>query len=157
MKTAVVFYSLYENCACVAEKIKSQINADLIRLHVKNEKKRGKIAGFFWAFGVMASKKPQLLPYSFDPSAYDLIVIGSPVWAGSPSSPVKAFLSQTAIAGKKTAVFVCHSKSKGNALEEIKSLLAGNNLIAEADFTNPAKGGEETMQKITDWINKLKE
>ena len=155
MKTAVVFYSLGGSCAYIAKKIKSRLDAELIPLHVKNEKKRGKAAAFFWAIGVMLSKKPKLLPYTFDPSAYDLIVIGAPVWAGSPASPVKAFLSQAGIKGKKTAIFVCHAGGKGNSLDELKTLLADNEIIAEADFINPINDSEESKRQIEDWINKL--
>jgi len=155
VKIAVVFYSLDGNCAHIAEKIKSRLDADLIRLHIKNEKKRGKAAGFFWAIGVMLSKKPKLLPYTFDPSAYDLIIIGAPVWAGSPASPVKAFLSQAGIKGKKTAVYVCHAGGKGNSLEELKMSLADNEIIAEIDFLNPINESDEKKQKVEDWINKL--
>jgi len=155
MKTAVIYYSLGGSCAYIAEKINACKSAELIRLHVKNEKKRGKAAAFLWAIGVMFSKKPKLLPYTFDSSAYDLIIIGAPVWAGSPASPVKAFLSQTGIKGKKTAIYVCHAGGKGNSLEELKTLLADNEIIVETDFINPNNESEESKRQVEDWINKL--
>ena len=153
MKTAVVYYSLDGNCALVAKKIKTQLNADLIRLQTQDEKKRSRIGKFFWGGGmVFMRKKPPLKPYTFDPSAYDLIVIGVPVWAGSPAPPVKTFLSEAGITGKKIALFVCHAGGQGNALRKFKALLAGNDIVAEMDFNNPAKGNYEEMeQQITDW------
>ena len=84
MKTAVVFYSLDGNCTLVAEELKAQLNADLIQLHTKDQKKRGKIGKIIWGcLMVFTKKKPPLKPYTFDPSAYDLIIFGAPVWAGS--------------------------------------------------------------------------
>jgi len=157
MKTALIVYSLDGNCAYAAEIIKSILNADMVRIQTKDEKKRGKIARFFWAGGMMFSKKnPPLKDYQFDPSVYDLIILGAPVWAGSPASPVKTFLSQTPVTGKKTAVFVCHAGGKGEALNTFKSYLTGNDIIGEADFFNPAKNNEEINKKISDWSNKLK-
>jgi len=156
MKTAVVFYSLDGNCALVAQEIKTRLNADLIPLHTKDEKKRGKMGKFFWGGGmVFLNKKPPLKPYTFDPGAYDLIVIGVPVWAASPAPPVKTFLSETGIKNKKVAIFVCHAGGKGNALGKFKALLEGNEIAAAADFKEPAKGGEELKNQIADWVKSL--
>jgi menaquinone-dependent protoporphyrinogen IX oxidase len=33
-------------------------------------------------------------PLQADPTAYDLIVVGTPVWAGTLSSPVRGFIEQ---------------------------------------------------------------
>jgi len=154
MKAAVVYYTLDGNSAIVAKEIKTQLNADLIRLQTKDEKKRGKIGKFFWGGGmVFLHKKPPLKPYTFDPSAYDLIIIGAPVWASSPAPPVQTFLSEAGITGKKIALFVCHAGGKGNALETFKTLLAGNDIVAETDFNTPYKcDSEELKQQIADWI-----
>ena len=156
MKTAVVFYSLDGNCALVAQEIKAQLNADLISLYTKDEKKRSKIGKLFWGGGmVFGRKKPPLKPYAFDPAGYDLIVLGVPVWAGSPAPPIETFLRETGVKGKKVALFVCHGGGKGKSLEKFKALLAGNEITAEADFLEPAgKNGEK--QKIADWVKGIK-
>jgi len=157
MKTAVIYYSLDGNSAIVAQEIKAQLNADLIHLQTKDDKKRGKIRKMLWGIGMVFShKKPPLKPYTFDPSAYDLIIIGAPVWASSPAPPVQTFISEAGITGKKIALFVCHAGGKGNALETFKTLLAGNDIAAETDFTNPSKcGNEEIKQQVADWIKGL--
>ena len=153
MKTAVVFYSLDGNCALAAEEIKILLNADLIRLQTKDDKKRGKIAKFFWAGGMMFSKKlPQLKPYTFNPSEYDLIIIGAPVWAGSPAAPIKTFITNAAITGKKIAVFVCHAGGMGDSIDKLKTLLAGNEITAETNFFSAAKNIEEMKKKVSEWV-----
>ena len=142
----------------MAEEIKSQLDADLIRLYTKDEKKRGKIGKLFWGVGmVFSGKKPPLKPYTFEPSAYDLIIIGAPVWADSPAPPVQTFIAETAITGKKTALFVCHAGGKGDSQKKFKELLAGNEIIAETDFKDPSKEDvEKVKQQITDWVKVLK-
>ena len=153
MKTAVLYYSLDGNCAFVAGQIKSQLQADLIRLRTKNEKRRSFIGKLFWGGSmVMFHKKPPLKPYTFDPAAYDFIIIGVPVWAGSPAPPIQTFLSETKITGKKIALFVCHGGGKGESLEKFKALLAGNKIAAEADFVNPAKSGSEDVNRQIDLL-----
>jgi flavodoxin len=158
MKTAVVFYTLDGNCAVVAEQINAQLGADLICLKTKDDKKRSKAGKFFWGGGmVFLRKKPPLKPYTFDPSAYDLIIIGAPVWAGSPAPPIQSFLSETAITGKKIALFVCHAGGKRDALEKFKTMLPGNEIAAGADFLNPAgSGSEELKQQVAEWIQQMK-
>jgi len=153
MKTAVVYYTLDGNCAIVAREIKDKLGADLIRLYTQDEKKRSMIGKLFWGGGmVFRRKKPPLKPYTFDPSAYELIVIGAPVWAGSPAPPILTFLSEAGITGKKIALFVCHGGGKGNALEKFKAGLAGNDIVAEADFKEPAKSGDEVGRQVADWV-----
>jgi len=158
MKTAVVYYTLSGNCALVAQEIKSQLGADSIRLQTKDEKKRGKVGSMFWGVGMVFShKKPPLKPYSFDASAYELIVIGVPVWAGSPAPPVETFLSEANIKGKKIALFVCHAGGKGNSKEKLKALLDGNEIVAVTDFKDAVKSGSENLGKqVADWVKGFK-
>jgi len=158
MKTAVVYYSLDGNCALVAEEIKSKLNADLLRLYTKNEKKRGFAGNLFWGCTmVFFRKKPSLKPYIFNSSDYDLIILGAPVWAGTVAPPVNTFISETGISGKKTALFVCHAGGKGDSMEKFKALLAGNEIISETDFKDPVKGNTEDIKKqVENWVNGLK-
>jgi len=159
MKTAVVYYSLDGNCAFVAEELKNLLNADLIRLQTESDKKRGKIGKMFWGVRmVFSGKKPPLKPYTFDPYLYDLIIIGAPVWASSPAPPIKTFFSDTGILGKKIALFLCHAGGMENALDKFKAMLAGNEIIACADFKDPAKSGSEKAKtQIADWAKELEE
>jgi flavodoxin len=157
MKTAVVFYSCDGNCAFVAEEIRSLLNADLVRLETADEKRREGFAKYFWGGSqVFMHKKPALKPWHFDAAAYDLIIIGAPVWAGSPAPPVQTFLSETNISGKKIALFVCHGGGKGRALDTFRALLAGNVIAGETDFRNPARGNrEESRRQIEQWIKPM--
>jgi len=158
MKTAVIFYSLDGNCALVAEEIKAQMNADLIRLQTKDDKKRSFIGKMFWGGSMVFShKKPPLKPYTFNASAYDLIILGTPVWAGTPAPPIETFISEIEIKGKKIALFVCHGGGAGKSLEKFKALLDGNEVIAETDFKYPIKDSRENIkQKIADWVKAFK-
>jgi len=156
MKTAVVFYSLSGSCALIAQEIKAGLDAEIIRLHTEAVPPRGGFAKFFWAIGVMLGiKKAPLKPYTFNPAIYDLIIIGVPVWAGSPARPIQAFLAETGITGKKLALFVCHNGGKGKALEKFKALLPGNDIISEADFIYPIKNIEKVTQQTAEWVKGL--
>ena len=153
MKTAVVYYSLDGNCALVAKELIKLLDADLIRLHTKDAKQRKGLAKLFWGCKLMMSRKnPPLQPYSFNPDAYDVIILGSPVWAASPASPICTFLAETGITGKKAAFFVTHAGGAGKVREKFRALLAGNEIIAEAGFKDPVKNFEEVKNLIADWV-----
>jgi flavodoxin len=158
MKTAVVFYSYDGNCAFVAEELKARLNAELVRLYTKDEKRREGFAKYAWGGSqVLMRKKPALKPYAFDAAAYDLIIIGAPVWAGSPAPPVRTFLSDAKISGKKIAFFLCHAGGRGKAMDKLREMLAGNTIAAETDFTNPGSAGntDAAKQRITQWVESM--
>ena len=157
MKTAVVFYSYDGNCAFVAAEIQNRLNADIFQLQTKDEKRREGFAKYFWGGSqVVMHKKPALKPCSFDPAAYDLVIIGAPVWAASPAPPLQTFLSASKISGKKLALFLCHAGGKGNAMDKLKAMLAGNTIAAETDFINPGKGNAEAVtRQIEEWLKRI--
>jgi flavodoxin len=158
MKTAVVFYSYDGNCTFVARQIKHQLNADLVQLQMEKEKKHRGLAKILWGCSLMFSRKnPPLKPYTFDPAGYDLIVIGAPVWAGAPAAPLRTFLSQTAISGKKLALFVCHAGGMGHSLDKFMSMLPDNNIVSETDFKNALKDVEDVNRHVTEWVTHLSE
>jgi flavodoxin len=157
MKTAVIYYSYWGNCALVAEILKTELSADVFRIETLDDKKRKGISLLFWGGSqVFMGKKPLLKPLSLDIGAYDLIVLGTPVWASTPAPALASFLSKNSITGKKIALFCCHGGGKGNALDKFKTLLSGNTVIGEIDFRNPAKmDSAELKQKISEWAKTI--
>jgi flavodoxin len=156
MKTAVIFYSYDGNCAFAAEQIGALLKADLVQIQTVDQKKRRGFLKILWGgMQVMTGKLPALKPVNFDAAAFDLIILGAPVWASSPPPAMKAFLSQTKICGKKLALFMCHKGGKGNAVDKFKALLKDNDVISEADFIEPQKNTEKARQQIEEWVKKL--
>jgi len=111
----------------------------------------------FWGGGqVFRGIKPPLKPLSVDINAYDLIILGTPVWAGSPTPAIASFLDKNNIAGKKIALFCCHGGGMGKALDKLKALLNGNTVIGEIDFIRPAKTDSAGVkQKLSAWAKTL--
>ena len=157
MKTAVIYYSYGGNSALVAEILKAELRADVFRIETLDSKKRKGFSLFLWGGGqVFFGKKPPLKPLSVDINAYDLIVLGTPVWAGSPTPAIVSFLSKNSITGKKIALFCCHAGGMGKALEKLKAMLNGNTIKGETDFKFSAKmDNAELKQKINEWAKTL--
>ena len=157
MKAAVIYYSFEGNSALIADIIKSVLDADILEIKTVDTRKRKGFAKYLWGgWQVISRKKPELQPLSIDPLAYDLIVLGTPVWAGSPAPAITSFLSGTRFSGKKIALFCCHGGGKGRALEKVKDMLFGNAFPGEIDFLNPLRGNPADLRKkISDWVNTL--
>jgi flavodoxin len=158
MKTAIVYYSYEGNCARIAELLRAEFNADLIALQTVDGKVRKGLAKYAWGGAQVFMKKlPALKPCQFEPAAYDLIILGAPVWAGSPAPPLQSFLTQTKISGKRAALYCCHLGGIGKALEKMRVLLPGNTIAGSIDFINPSAGNEqEIKRKIAEWAQTLR-
>ena len=156
MKTAIIFYSYDGNCTFAARHIGKLLNADIVQVQTVDEKKRRGFLKILWGgMQVVLKKLPALKPIDFDAASYDLIVLGTPVWASSPAPAMKAFLAQTKISGKKLALFMCHAGGMGDAMDKFKSLLTDNTVVSEVDFKDPLKNTENAIQQIETWVKNL--
>ncbi|MFX0059578.1 MAG: flavodoxin family protein, partial [Candidatus Heimdallarchaeota archaeon] len=90
----IVYYSLTGHTKFIAETIKAAINADILALKPVKELKSDSSMKYMWG-GAQATmkKKPKLEEFSIDPLAYDLIFLGTPVWAWTFTPPIRSFLS----------------------------------------------------------------
>jgi flavodoxin len=157
MKTAVIYYSYDGNGVLIAEALKAELSADIFRIETLDDKKRTGFAKYFWGGSqVVMGKKPPLKPLSVDIGAYDLVVLGTPVWASSPAPAIASFLGKNSITGKKIALFCCHGGGKGKSLDKFKAMLSGNTIVGEIDFKAPARmKSTELKQKISEWVKTL--
>jgi flavodoxin len=160
MKTAIVYYSFEGNCALAARTLKGILEAapfngeaDLHEIKTVDDKKRTGFSKYAWGGSqVLMHKKPALLPMAFDPAVYDLIVLGTPVWAGSPAPAMVSFLDKTTLTGKRTALFCCHAGGKGRALEKFRALISGAVTAGELDLRNPAAAPGSLNEKLIGWL-----
>ena len=157
MKTIVVYYSLDGNCDFIAQNIKQRLNCDLLRLNTKKRLKSAGILKFFWAGKqVVTGEKPELETYTFDASAYDLIIFGTPVWAWHYAPALRTFFENNKFSGRKIALFCCHGGQPGTTLKKLRLNLEGNQIIGEIDFQEPLKTGREAAQKkLNEWLARI--
>jgi len=98
----------------------------------------------------------QIQTPKFDPANYDLIVIGTPVWAWAPAAPVQTYLKRMKITGKKLALYTCSEGEAGRTLERMKGFLKGNMVLSEREFINPRNDMNGTCSsKAQEWARSL--
>lgn len=160
MKTAVVYYSMSENCAYTAEKIAERTGADLIRIEPRKAYPDSGFRKFFWGGkSAVMGEAPELLPYTFHAEAYDRVIFGFPVWAANPTPPIRTFIRENSekLGGKKIAAYTCMSGSGGEkALEKLKKLLGRDALEAELILVDPKdKPDLDNEKKISAFCERL--
>ena len=105
MRTLVVFYSLTGTTRSVADALAVELGADLEEIRCAKYRR-----GFFgfWQAGYASwrGKIPEIGPSEHDPSDYELVVLGGPVWGWNAATPVRAYLMREAARLPAVAFFV---------------------------------------------------
>ncbi len=129
MKALVVYYSRTGTTKKIAEIIKTKLQCDIEEIITET-----KMAGLFGymkcGFEAFFKKIPRIKPAKADPSDYDIIIIGTPVWAGNMSSPVRTYLTQNKERFKNVAFF-CTYQSSGvsNVFKDMASLCGKESIV----------------------------
>ena len=159
MRTLIVYYSQGGNTAWAAEKIAARLGADTLRLEpVKAYPASGFRKFFFGGKSAVMAETPALLPYRFDPGDYGRIIFGFPVWAGNLTPPLRTFIRDNDLKGKRIAAFACESGSGAEkAFSRLKAALGIEALEAEAVLIDPkARPDPENDRKLAAFCEKLK-
>lgn len=159
MRTLIVYYSLGGNTEYAADIIASRLGADTLRLEPEKAYPDRGFRKFFWGgkSAVMA-ETPQLKPYAFDAAGYDRVILGFPVWAGNVTPPIRTFVRDNDLKGKRVAAFACQSGAGAEkAFGRLKAALGVDELEAELILIDPkSKPSAENDRKIGAFCDRLR-
>ncbi len=155
-KRLVIYYSLDGNTREAAEKLAAALGADLDAILAEQELPRGKMAkiligGKQAVFG----ERPPIAPPQAELSAYEEIILGTPIWAGRCAAPVHTFLTGTDCLDRITSVFTCSgSGNSESCIRRLKTLLPGlrHTLSLYDRASAPAAGNGEKLAAFADEI-----
>ncbi|OHD54568.1 MAG: hypothetical protein A2Y33_03440 [Spirochaetes bacterium GWF1_51_8] len=156
-KILVVYYSHDGNTRMIAETVANELGADIDEIapvHDINSR------GFFKYFlgGAMAAMKmkPKLGPAAHDPSGYDRVILGTPVWNSTMAPPMRAYLVQNRLKIKMAGLFCCFAGAVKNTFAEMKTMLDGCIVTGEAGFLEPLVRNEaESSAAAREWARGL--
>jgi flavodoxin len=121
-KILVIYYSWWGTTRKVAKALAEALSCDLEE--IVEPRKRAGLLGYVRSVVEARQKRPSMImPAKAEVASYDLVVVGSPVWAWSVSSPVRAYL----MANKDrlpAVAFFCTLGSSGseNAFAQMQSV-----------------------------------
>lgn len=157
MKRLVIFYSFEGSTKLLAEAIAGAVFADKLELKPQTEtiKSHG-VTKYFWGCKQVSFKeKPKLEEFKINPNDYDIIFIGTPVWAWTYAPPLRSFLEGQKLQNKKIALFCAHEGGKGKVFEKMRAELCGNEFIGEKDFCKVVKDKEKNADVVRKWANEI--
>lgn len=121
MKSLIVFYSRTGTTKTAAEVIASNLNCDVEE--VKDTQKRGGFIGFMKSGREVGAKKLTTIKEpQFNPAAYDLVILGTPVWRDSVSTPIRTYVAQYRDTFQQVAFFCTQGGEKTNVFNELRQL-----------------------------------
>ncbi len=130
-----------------------QIGADI---HEVFENRRTRILSLLSnKFNDAQDKSTKITSNRQSTDEYDLIIVGTPVWASRPTPTIINYLQKNDLSGKKVAVFFTQGNSKPQAIEETKALMPNSNYLGEISLVNPLTNKEECRKQITAWCKTL--
>lgn len=155
MKTLVVFYSRTGTTKKVAEEISKALGCDIEEI-IDTKDRSGSKAYLFSSIDSIRGKLTEIRPIKENPSKYELVIIGTPVWVGKPSVPVRTYLYQNKDKFKKVAFF-CTSKDLlvDSALNGMKEL-TGKSPLATLHATNMEVKNNEHVKKVKEFVKSVK-
>jgi flavodoxin len=104
-KYLIVYYSRSGHTEEVARVLAAKLGADVEAIR-DNRPRKGVWRYLRSVFESLSGRLPRVEPPQADLSAYDVVVLGCPVWASRPATPMRAFLAANAQSLKAVACFV---------------------------------------------------
>jgi flavodoxin len=122
MKTLLVVYSRTGTTRGVGRRI-ARACASAMREIKDVRSRRGPIGYLRSGFEAVKARLPAIKPLTVDPSAYDLVILGAPVWAGHIAAPMRTFLEQNKSRLRRIALFCTMGRSGSErALREMAEI-----------------------------------
>jgi flavodoxin len=151
-KTLVVYHSRSGHTRRVAQTLARRLHADLDEIKLA-ESRAGPIGYVRCALEAITEATPSSHARR-DPHAYDLVIVGTPVWFWSLSSPVRDYLHKIRGARARFAFFCTLGGSGAMRVFETMTTLIGRMPVATLALTDAEIEARET-EKIDAFVQTL--
>lgn len=153
MKTLIVYYSRTNVTKDIANRLQKELDCDIEEI-TDGGKYDGRLGYIKGGMNASMGRTSDIDPISKNPSDYDLVIIGTPVWASNMATPVYTYLIKYNDQIKKMASFcTCISGGYEKALEKIAEV-SGKTQVSTM-FLN-AKDVKNPTEKINTFIKNIK-
>jgi flavodoxin len=150
-----VFYSRSGTTRRVATDLSTMLGASVEEI-TENSSRSGFLGYWRSVFEARRGHLPDLAPARHDPSSFDLVVIGTPIWAWSVSSPVRAYLA-THKERFPAVGFFCTLGGKGSetAFAQMRAIV-GKPPLATCAITALEMASGKEAPKLADFVRALR-
>lgn len=147
METLVIYFSQKGKTKEAAGRIAQLSGADLAEIKTHKSYRMSYRKTVFTSLKeILLNERPELDMEIPDISAYDRILIGSPIWCGTFPNAVFSFLDKVNLNGKKAAIFTTSGATEPQKIAvKIKKKYS-------AKWCRPFNANHATDENITDWL-----
>jgi len=154
MKILVTYYSRTGNTKKIANAIANELKCDIEEIFdVKGRK--GPLGYLRSSKEAMRKMLVKIKPIKKDPSKYDLVVIGTPVWGWNMSSPIRTYISNNKF--KKVAFFCTMSCSGAKKIFKDMEELCKSKPVAQLQLIATEVKSGRFSDKIKKFIASIKQ
>lgn len=111
IKMLVIFYSETGNTKHIAESISKSFNCDIEEIK-ENKHRKGIFKTIIEIKDAILGNESDICKCERDPSEYDIVIIGTPVWASHVTPAIRTYISKNKDKIKCTAFFNTHGTEK---------------------------------------------
>lgn len=153
MKTLIVYYSRTQTTKRIAEMIQKELDCDIEEITDGN-KYNGKLGFMKGGMNATMGRASDIDPITKNPSDYDLVIIGTPVWSSNVVPAIHTYLLKYNNQIKNMASFcTCMGGGYDKALGKIAEV-SGKSQLSTMFLTS--KEIENPPEKIKTFITKIK-
>ncbi len=153
MKILIVYYSRTNVTKMIAEKLQKELKCDIEEIS-DNGNYNGKLGYLKGGMTASMSRTSDINPIAKNPSDYDLVIVGTPVWASNIATPVFTYLMKYRDQINKMASFcTCISSGWEKTLMRLAEV-SQKTQLSQMHLT--VKDVENPNNKIKTFINKIK-
>lgn len=154
MKTSIIFNSYSGNTRSVAEKVHAALGGELIE--VVSKEYSSKITAYtLGCYRAMKGMSDPIEPKTIDVSTDDVIVLGTPVWAGKATPAINAAVAALdGCKGKKAVIYATCGKNGGDSIPLLKKALEERGVTVAGEFVFDRTGMKDP-ERINAMIAKI--
>lgn len=156
MKTLIVYYSHSGTTKKVAQRLSQEIGAEGEEI-IDLKKRVG-----WWSFPVagfdaILKRKTGIKPPEKNPADYELVIVGTPIWAGQMTPAVRTFLTANRSKIKRVAFLATDGGADHAAVWADMSAVVGKKPVAVISIPGREVAAGEYMDKLKDFVSRLHE
>lgn len=159
MKTLVVYYSLTGKTDVVAQALARELGADVRRVE---DVEKPSVNWWFIITGAMSAIRgveSEIKPIDTGFQGYDRVFVGSPVWGGSPSTPINTFIAKADFTGKQVIPFMTMGGDDASgALKKMSERIAkkGGKIVGSFSLSSKNATNEELAAKTREMAQRFR-
>jgi flavodoxin len=154
MKILVVYYSRSGHTYRVASEIANRCRADVEA--IRESRDRHGLWGYCRStWDSLVRAEPPILAATKDPSRYDLVIIGSPVWDLGLAAPVRSYVRQHAAQFKQVAFFCTEGGSGDRRAFDELGRICGKVPVATMTVTERLLAAPAHVEPVCGFVARL--